>query len=187
MNGMLLTIFTAFFDEFANNQLFGIIVILMSGCSCALLLSGVEAARKPKAKTVLGERTGCTVLAIDDSPMNLHTVKSVLSKRGFNVLTSSSAPKGLNMIRYAARDIHIVMLDYSMPRLNGDETLKYIKQLSPNAKVIGLTSMKFNSLPREYIDGIDKLLSKPVVATKLIDTICELLGEGQTASSAIEK
>jgi len=73
-----------------------------------------------------------------------------------------------------------------MPKPNGDETLKFIKQLSPNAKVIGLTTMKFDSLPREYIDGIDKLLSKPVVATTLIGAVDELLGDGQTASSAIE-
>ena len=86
---MLPNIFTAFFDEFANNQLFGIIVILVSGLSCALLLSGVQAAWKPKTKAALGERTGCTVLVIDDSPMLLRTVKSVLTKRGFNMLTSS--------------------------------------------------------------------------------------------------
>ena len=36
----------------------------------------------------------CTILVIDDDPAVLLTVKSLLGKRGFNVLTSSSAPKG---------------------------------------------------------------------------------------------
>jgi len=126
-----------------------------------------------------------TILVIDDDPLVLQTVKSLLVKRGFNVLTSSSAPKGLDMIRYAG-DIRIVVLDYSMPKLNGDEALKFIKQLSPNAKVIGLTAMKLDSLPKEYLDGIDKLLKKPVVAATLISAVDELLGTRETASAAIE-
>jgi CheY-like chemotaxis protein len=133
-----------------------------------------------------GNEAKSTILIIDDSPILLKTVKSILTKRGFNVLTSASAPKGLDMIRYAARDIRIVVLDFSMPKLDGDDALKFIKQLSPNAKVIGLTAKKFDALPREYIDGIDKLLSKPVVAAVLIDIVYEVLGDGQTASSAIE-
>ena len=44
------------------------------------------------------------ILVIDDDPLLLHTVKSLLGKRGFNVLISSSAPKGLDMLRYAAGD-----------------------------------------------------------------------------------
>lgn len=133
-----------------------------------------------------GDEPKSTILVIDDDPIVLQLVKGLLVKRGFNVLSTSSSPKGLDLLRYAARDIRIVVLDYSMPKLDGGETLNHIKQLSPNAKVIGLTANKFDSLPRGYIDGIDKLLSKPVVATKLFDAIDKLLGDEQTASSAIQ-
>ena len=133
-----------------------------------------------------GDEPKSTILVIDDEPAVLLTVKTLLDKRGFKVLTSSSSPKGLDLLRYAARDIRIVVLDYSMPKLDGGETLNYIKQLSPNAKVIGLTAMKLDSLPKEYIDGIDKLLSKPVVATELNGAIDELFGDEQTVAAAIE-
>jgi CheY-like chemotaxis protein len=130
--------------------------------------------------------TRSTILVIDDDPMLLQTVKSLLAKRGFNVLTSSSAPRGLGVLGNAVGDIRVVLLNYSMPKLNGDESLKFVRQLRPNAKVIGLTAMNLNSVSREYLDGVDKLLTKPVVAATLIGAIDELLGEGQTASSAIE-
>ena len=126
-----------------------------------------------------------TILVIDDDPSVLLTVKSVLVKRGFNVLSSTSSPKGLDLLRYAARDIRIVVLDFKMPKLNGDETLKFIKRLSPNAKIIGLTSMKFDSLPKEYVENVDTLLSKPVVAATLIGAVDELLGDGQKTSTAV--
>jgi CheY-like chemotaxis protein len=127
-----------------------------------------------------------TILVIDDDPVLLQTVKSLLGKRGFNVVTSSSGQKGLDMLRNAAGDIRVVVLDYRMPELNGGETLKFIKQLSPNAKVIGLTAVDLDSVPEAYLDGVDKLLTKPVIATQLIGAIDEFLAEEPTVSAAIE-
>jgi CheY-like chemotaxis protein len=129
--------------------------------------------------------TKCTILAIDDDSMVLQTIKSLLGKHGFNVLTSTSATKGLDMLRYVSGDVHLVLLDYSMPKLNGDKTLSFLKQLSPNVKIIGLTAMNPNSLPKEYRDGVDKLLTKPVISSELIAAVNEVLGEGEPTPSAI--
>jgi CheY-like chemotaxis protein len=79
-----------------------------------------------------------------------------------------------------------VVLDFKMPQLNGYETLKFIKQLSPNAKVIGLTAVKFDSLPKEYVKGVDTLLSKPIDAATLNSVVDELLGDRQATSTAIQ-
>jgi CheY-like chemotaxis protein len=153
----------------------------------ALFSNGVgERERLPDCSSDDEVKPKSTVLVIDDDPAVLLTVKTLLGKRGFNVLTSSSAPKGLDLLRYAARDIRIVVLDYSMPKLNGDETLNFIRQLSPDVRVIGITAMKLDSLPKEYLEGVDKLLTKPVIATQLIGAVDGLLADGQTASSAIE-
>jgi len=130
--------------------------------------------------------TKSTILVIDDDPILLQTVKSLLVNRGFNVLTSSSVPRGLGVLRNAVGDIRVVLLSYSMPKLNGDKSLKFVRQLRPNAKVIGLTAMTLDSVSKEYLDGVDKLLTKPVVAATLIGAVDELLGNGQTASAAIE-
>ena len=152
----------------------------------ALFSNGVgERERLPERPSDDEVKPKSTILVIDDDPAVLLTVKTLLGKRGFNVLPSSSAPKGLDMLRYTS-DIRIVVLDYSMPKLNGDETLNFIRQLSPDVRVIGITAMKLDSLPKEYLDGVDKLLTKPVIATQLIGAVDELLGDGQTASSAIE-
>lgn len=142
--------------------------------------------RPPERPSNDGHEPKSTILVIDDDPMLLQTVKSLLVKRGFNVLTSSSAPKGLDMLRQAARDIRIVVLDYNMPRLDGGETLNFIKQLSPKAKVIGLTGMNPDSVTVGYLEGVDKLLGKPVATTELLGAVDGFLGDGQTGSSAIQ-
>ena len=154
----------------------------------ALFSSGGAGQRErlPEPSSDIEAAPKSTILVIDDDPVVLQIVRSLLGKRGFNVLTSSSGPKGLETLRYAAGDIRVVVLDYSMPQLNGGETLTFVRQLSPNAKVIGLTAMNLDSVPKAYRDGVDKLLTKPVIASQLIRAVCELLGEEQTASSAIQ-
>lgn len=145
---------------------------------------GTEPDSKPQVDPV--SRNEHTVLVIDDDATFLHLVSSVLRKHGFNVLNASSGVKGLNMLACGPGGIRVVVLDYSMPQFNGDETLKFVRQLSPNAKVIGLTAMKLDSVPKAYLDGVDKLLTKPVNATELIGLIHELLGDGPADSSAIQ-
>jgi len=54
----------------------------------------------------------------------------------------------------------LVVLDYSMPRLNGYETLSFVRQLSSTAKVIGLTAMKLDTYPRPISKALTSLLTK---------------------------
>jgi len=127
-----------------------------------------------------------TILIIDDDPVLLQNVKSLLGKQGFNVVTSTSGTQGLDILRNDDGDIRVVVLDYKMPKLNGNETLKLIRQFSPSAKVIGLTAVDLDSVPEAYLDEVDKLLRKPVIATELIGAVDKLLVDGQTVSSVTQ-
>ena len=127
-----------------------------------------------------------TILVIDDDPVLLETIKSLLGKRGFHVVTSTSGAQGLDILRNDNGDIRVVVLDYRMPKLNGNETLKLIRQFSPSSKVIGLTAVDLDSVPEAYLDEVDKLLRKPVIATELIGAVDKFLADEQIASSAIE-
>jgi CheY-like chemotaxis protein len=125
-------------------------------------------------------------LVIDDDAGFLHLVNSILRKHGFEVLNASSGLKGLNMLGAEPDVIRVVLLDYSMPHLDGGETLKFVRQLAPNVKVIGVTAMKFDTIAKPYLDGVDWLLTKPVIATELVSAVNALIGDGQTASSAMQ-
>src|ERR1017187_9893078 len=91
--------------------------------------------------------TKSSILVIDDDPMLLQTARTLFVKRGLNVLTSSSVPRGLGVLRHAVGDIQVVLLNCSMLRLNGDESLKFVRQLRPNAKVIGLAAVNLELVP----------------------------------------
>jgi two-component system cell cycle sensor histidine kinase/response regulator CckA len=118
----------------------------------------------------------CTVLVIDDDPTFLEVIRPVLKEAGFNVLTSKTGPKGLDMLRYAPREIAAVLLDYSMPGFNGAQTVQFVRTLNPAVRVIGITGLAPEQLPADYRQGVDALVLKPFKAAELIATLRKVVG-----------
>ncbi|NJK97789.1 MAG: response regulator [Bacteroidales bacterium] len=73
-------------------------------------------------------------LIIDDDELTLLSLRSLLDKYNFLVITSTSGSKALNILSNIKIDI--VLLDYNMPESNGLEILKTIKAEFPFMKVI---------------------------------------------------
>ncbi len=121
-------------------------------------------------------RNEFTILVVDDDASFLHLVSSVLRKHGFNVLNASSGVKGLTMFTYAPSDIRLVLLDYTMPMLDGNETLQHLRKLNPSIKVVAATSSDPDQVASSFRDGVDKFLKKPLDANELIATIDSLVG-----------
>jgi CheY-like chemotaxis protein len=117
-----------------------------------------------------------TVLVIDDDPDMLTVLRPVLRAEGFNVLTAVSGAKGLDLLRYCQRDVRVVVLDYNMPRLNGADTLAFLRKLSPHVKVLAVTGVDANLLPESFRTGVDRVLTKPYTNSQLIDNLNGLLG-----------
>jgi CheY-like chemotaxis protein len=130
------------------------------------------------------ERYKCTVLAIDDDAAFLHILRPVLREQGFNVLSTTSGAKGLDMLRYAQRDVRIVLLDYKMPQLNGEETLQHLRRLSSEIKVLAVTGVDAQLLPPSFCENVDKFIHKPFRNDQLIDAINSLLKNGETPAAS---
>ena len=119
----------------------------------------------------------CTVLVIDDDSAFLQVLRANLSEAGFTVLSTSSGPKGLNMLQYAPRDIRLVILDYAMPGFDGERTLQYVRQLNPQVKIVGISGYEPEFLPSSFRQGVDKLIQKPFPQAELVDSLVALLEE----------
>jgi CheY-like chemotaxis protein len=117
-----------------------------------------------------------TVLVIDDDAATLEVLRPLLRAEGFTVMTAQSGAKGLDLLRYAQRDILVVVLDYNMPRLNGADTLQFVRKLSPRVKVLGLTGIEAELLPESFRMGADKILTKPCTNSELLRHVNDLLG-----------
>jgi hypothetical protein len=116
-----------------------------------------------------------TVLVIDDDPTFLEAIRLLLREAGYNVLTSSTGPKGLDMVRYAPKDVRLVLLDYNMPRFNGAETLEFLRKLNPALKVVAISGFRVAELPESFHRGVEKFISKPFNNEELLKTVKEVL------------
>jgi DNA-binding NtrC family response regulator len=125
-----------------------------------------------------GEKT--TILVIDDDRSLLDALRVLLEQAGFNVMASNTGVKGLNILRYAPGQVKVVLLDFAMPEFNGAQTLHYIRQLCPNAKVIGVTGVSLESLPADYRDGVDDIVHKPFASAQLVEHIKTMLALQQS-------
>jgi CheY-like chemotaxis protein len=128
---------------------------------------------EPAAASELTTRV--TILAIDDDATMLDLLRPLLKTEGFNVLTAQSGAKGLDMLRYAQKDVRVVLLDYNMPRLSGADTLNYVRKLAPHVKVVAITGVEETLLPESYRSQVDRFLPKPFRASDLVGCVRELL------------
>ena len=81
------------------------------------------------------------ILLIDDDPLIVRMYERKLVKEGFAVTLASNGEEGLKALEKDAPDI--VLLDVLMPKMNGWETLKKIKENPKTAHIpiVVLTSL----------------------------------------------
>lgn len=78
-----------------------------------------------------------TVLCVDDEQNILNSLKRLLRKEGYRLLTASSGSEGLALL--AENEVHLVMSDQRMPGMNGTEFLARVKESYPEIIRIILT------------------------------------------------
>jgi DNA-binding NarL/FixJ family response regulator len=78
----------------------------------------------------------------------------------------------------------VVVMDVMMPRLDGIQTARFIKQEWPETKVVVVTSVADEAYQRTaYASGADAFLNKRHISTSLIPIIRDLMGSGAPGRS----
>jgi two-component system cell cycle sensor histidine kinase/response regulator CckA len=126
-----------------------------------------------------------TILVIDDDPTFLDAIRLLLRDAGYNVLTSSTGPKGLDMVRYAPKDVRLVLLDYNMPRFNGAETLEFLRKLNPSLKVVAVSGLRANELPESFQRDVKKLIAKPFNNDEFLKMVEEVIEDDADSEVAV--
>ena len=111
------------------------------------------------------------ILCIDDEPVGLEVRKMLLQFKGYKVLTARSGPEGLQV--FMDNPIDAVVLDYSMPGMNGDQVAVEMKRLKPAVKILLLSA--YVDLPEEALKCIDKRTVKGAAPVAFLEDLQQLL------------
>jgi len=79
---------------------------------------------------------GKTILVIDDEPSVLEMVTDIATEAGFRVFGAVSPMQGISLYRQHQDEISLVVLDYSMPDMNGKAAMKELVKINNRVKVL---------------------------------------------------
>ena len=113
------------------------------------------------------------LLIVDDDKLNIKVIKRLIADYKFQVDSANSGDECIKKIKSGAQ-YDLIFLDDRMPELSGLETVKIIKQLSPNiCPVIVLTANALAGMKESYLNkGFDGYLSKPIDLVE-VDNVIE--------------
>jgi len=118
------------------------------------------------------------VLVIDDDEGVRLTLKHVLATNGYAVILASDGLEGVELARSCDR--LIVLTDLLMPRLDGIETIRLLKEQNPEVKIIamsgGLRMGQGDILDSAARSGADRVIAKPFDLKALLELLPALEG-----------
>jgi CheY-like chemotaxis protein len=119
-------------------------------------------------------KTVYTVLFVDDEESILKITKILLSSLDVKVILSNSGKKAINILsdKEYKNEIDLVLLDLTMPKMNGLEVLKWLNNKKIAIPVILQTGIEDESeLSKAFKLGIKDYLVKPYTKEKLYEFI----------------
>lgn len=114
------------------------------------------------------------VLIVDDAAFMRLCLKNILEDSGFTVV--AEAENGFKAIQlYKQLKPDIVTMDLTMPELSGIDTIKMIKEIDKNARIIVISSMGHERVVREaIIAGAISFIVKPFREEAISEQLCNL-------------
>jgi CheY-like chemotaxis protein len=110
------------------------------------------------------------ILVVDDEPFVCDAVRMMLAFDGHQVETASSGREALEVFDKGKFDL--VITDYAMPAMKGDELAQAIKARVPGQPVVMITAYaEMLNASKQPLRGVDFIISKPFLLENLREAI----------------
>ena len=114
------------------------------------------------------------ILIVDDATFMRMMIKDVLVKNGFKI--AGEAENGAKAIDKFKVKSDLVIMDITMPEVDGIQAVKEIKKIDPSAKIIMCSAMGQQAMVIEAIQaGAKDFIVKPFQAERIIEAVKKVL------------
>lgn len=118
------------------------------------------------------------ILIIDDEPHILLMLKKMLEKAGYEIDLAANGKEGLRLFRATPSDL--VITDIIMPEMEGLETIREMKRMQSDLKIIAMSGggkiSAESYLETAKIFGASKIVEKPFSQQQMVIAVQEVLG-----------
>ncbi len=120
-----------------------------------------------------------TVLVVDDEEAARLVAQEMLERTGYRVIAAADGCEGLQQYQKAPNAIDVVLLDLTMPHLDGEETFHRIRAIRQDARVVLTSGYDEHEVARRFHGlGLAGFLQKPYTPAELRAKIAEALSGG---------
>jgi two-component system cell cycle response regulator len=119
------------------------------------------------------------VLIVDDAPDTLEIIQKLLRFEGYDVITASTGEEGVGKVEEEKPEV--VLMDISLPGIDGTEALKRIRKVDPLQCVIMLTAFAtLDNAVQALKEGASDFVKKPFENEHLIHIVNQCLAKYRT-------
>ena len=115
------------------------------------------------------------ILVVDDAGFMRMMIKNYLTKAGYEtIIEGEDGEKAVSLYKSEAPDL--VIMDITMPNMDGLEALKTIRGKDPNATIVMCSAMGQEAMVMEAIkEGAMDFIVKPFKPERIIQTVSKIL------------
>ncbi|RMH19437.1 MAG: response regulator, partial [Acidobacteria bacterium] len=121
---------------------------------------------------------GGMILVVDNEKIVRDVATSILKSHGYSVLTADDGAPAVALYRQRREEVGAVLLDLTMPHMDGREALREIRRFDPQAQVILMTGHLEQDVLSGFADaGLAAFIQKPFRPDELIGTVRRVLAD----------
>jgi YesN/AraC family two-component response regulator len=125
------------------------------------------------------------ILIVDDEPHILLMLKKMLEPSGYEIDLAANGNEGVELFRKSQADL--VITDIIMPEKEGLETIREMRRIKPDLKIIAMSGggkvSAENYLEIAKIFGASRIISKPFTKQEMVTAVQELIRKGDAAEN----
>jgi DNA-binding NtrC family response regulator len=124
-----------------------------------------------------------TILVVDDEAEVLNVVKIMLEHHGFHVLAATDGREAMELFQKHGGNIVCVLLDMTMPHMDGAETYRELRRIHGDVPVILASGYSEQEIAKHFM-GQDppEFIEKPFEASKLMTKLHNALDKAKTSN-----
>jgi CheY-like chemotaxis protein len=124
------------------------------------------------------------ILVVDDEPFIRDTVNAMLIYGGYGVTTASSGEEALSL--FEKRRFDLVITDFSMPKMKGDELATAIRRREPNQPILMMTAYAgIVPFADNQLMDVDFILAKPFRMETFLNSVAKVISDRKRLSESV--
>jgi DNA-binding NtrC family response regulator len=130
--------------------------------------AGANASPKPAPAAVADLKARGAVLVIDDEEIVRRIARAALDQMGYEVIEAENGVQAVELFRTRHAEVSVVILDLTMPVMSGEETLRKLRAIDPQVKVILSSGFNEADATKHFAGkNLAGFLQKPYTLTRL--------------------